>query len=172
MKMVGKMQPTMGKSIFTGALAAASSARCRRSMRSWLRLDLEDLGDRHAKLLRLDDGTDEVADGLGVRAGRHVAKCLAAGAAHPDLGQGLAELVNQGPFHLLDHLGERRIEAQAGLHGDGKQVQGVRQLEDHLQGSGPDAPTEPELGAHVADAAPNQGKEEAAGHTTQRQAQL
>ena len=35
MKMVGKMQPTIGNSIFTGALAAASSARCRRSMRSW-----------------------------------------------------------------------------------------------------------------------------------------
>ena len=35
MKIVGKMHPTIGKSILTGALAAASSARCRRSIRSW-----------------------------------------------------------------------------------------------------------------------------------------
>ena len=96
-----------------------------------VRLDLQDLGDRHAELLGLDDGADEVAHRLGVRAGRDVAQRVATGATHADLGQRLAELVDERPFHLLDDLGERGVEAEAGLDRDRQQVERVRQLEDH-----------------------------------------
>ena len=60
MKIVGKMQPDhreehldrgLGRGLL-GALAALDA--------QLLRLDLEHLGDRHAELLGLDDGADEV----------------------------------------------------------------------------------------------------------------
>ncbi len=110
MKIVGKMQPTIGKSILIGALAAASSARCLRSMRSCCDWTWSTLRDRHAKLLGLDDGADEVGDRLRIGSLGHVAEGIAPGSSHADLGQRLPELVDERPLHLLDHLGQGRVE--------------------------------------------------------------
>ena len=127
-----------------GALAALDA--------QLLRLDLQHLGDRHAELLGLDDGADEVAHRLGVRPGYHVAQRLASRATHADLGERLPELVDQRALHLLDDLGQRGVEAEAGLDRDGQQVERVGQLQDHGHRARADPAAQPELGRHVADA--------------------
>ena len=71
--------------------------------------------------------------------------------AHADLGQRLTELGDERPLHLLDHLGQGGIEAEAGLDRDGEQVKRVRQLERHVHRPLADLPTEPELRRQEAD---------------------
>ena len=51
--MAGKMQPTRGKSILIGALAAISSALCRRLQAQLLRLDGEYASDLAHPVARL-----------------------------------------------------------------------------------------------------------------------
>ena len=72
-------------------------------------------------------------------------------ATHPDLGQRLPELVDQRAFHLLDHLGQRRVEAEAGLDRDGQQVERVGQLQDHVHRARPNPAAQPELGTDEAE---------------------
>ena len=114
MNIDGKMQPTSGNSILIGALAAISSARWRRSMRSCSDWTWSTLLIGHAELLGLDDRADEVGQCRHVGAADDVAQRVAAGLADADLGQCAPELVGQRALRLLDDLGQRGVEAEAG----------------------------------------------------------
>ena len=126
----GKMQPTSGNSILIGALAACSSARWRRSMRSCSDWTWRTLRDRDAELLGLDDRADEVGQRHDLGPRDDVAQRVAARLADADLGQRPPELVRQRALQLLDDLAERGVEAETGADGDRQQVEGVR---DHQQ---------------------------------------
>ena len=147
----GKMQPTSGNSILIGALAAISSARWRRSMRSCSDWTWRTLRDRHAELLGLDDRADEVRQRDDLGAGDDVAERVAARLADPDLGERPAELVDERALELLDDLAERRVEAEAGPDGDRQEVEGVRDLEQDRVLALLDPAAEPELGDRVAE---------------------
>ena len=126
----GKMHPTSGNSILIGALAAISSARCRRSMRS--------CSDWTWSTLLIDTPSCSawmIAPMKLVRAGTSVRGTMSRsasrrGLADPDLGQRPPELLGEGPLELLDDLAQRPVEAEAGADGDRQQVEGVR---DHEQ---------------------------------------
>ena len=126
----GKMQPTSGNSILIGALAAISSARWRRSMRScsdwtWSTLLIETPSCSAWMIapMKLVSGDD-----LGPRddVAQRVAACL----AHPDLGERAPELVGERADHLLDHLAERGVEAEPGPDADRQEVERIRDLEE------------------------------------------
>ena len=151
MNIEGKMQPTSGNSILMGALAAISSARWRRSMRScsdwiWSTLLIDD-----AELLGLDDRADEVGQRGHVGAADHVAERVPAGLADADLGERAAELVGERALRLLDDLAQRGVEAEAGPDRDGQQVEGVRDGQQDGLAALLDAPAEPEVGREEAD---------------------
>src|SRR3990172_919419 len=117
----GKMQPTSGKSILMGALAAISSARWRRSMRScsdwtWSTLLIETPSCSAWMMapMKLE------------RAGTSVPATMsrsASGLPAADLRQPSAELIGQGTLGLLHALAQRGVEAEAGADGDGEQVE-------------------------------------------------
>src|SRR5438105_4339035 len=134
-----------------------------------VRLDLEHFGDRNAELLGLDDGTDEVVDGLRVGALGHVTQCLSPRPTHADLGERLAEFLDQRPVHLLDDLGQRGVEAKARLDRNRQQVESVWELQDHRLATCPDPAAEPELRPHEADTRADEGKEESPRDTTQQE---
>ena len=92
--------------LLLGALAALDA--------ELLRLDLEDLADRDTELLGLDDGADEVGEGRDLGARDDVPQRLAPGLADANLGQRPPELVGQRALELLDDLGQRGVEAEAG----------------------------------------------------------
>ena len=126
MNIEGKMQPTSGKSILMGALAAISSARWRRSMRS-----CSDWTSRTLAMATPSCSAWMMAPMKLVRAGTLVRPTISLrasrrGLADPDLGQRSAELVGQRALGLLDDLAQRGIEAEAGLDRDGEQVEHVR----------------------------------------------
>ena len=155
----GKMHPTSGKSILIGALAAISSARWRRSMRScsdwtWSTLLIETPSCSAWMIAPM-----KFVSGVHLGARDDVAQRVAAGLAHPDLGQRAPELVRQRPDQLLDDLAEGGIEAEAGPDGDRQQVQGVRDLEEDRLLAGPDPPAQPELRGDVAERDPDDAEE-------------
>ena len=147
----GKMHPTSGNSILIGALAACSSARWRRSMRScsdwtWSTFDIDTPSCSAWMIapMKLVSGGD-----LGAR--DDVAQRVASRLADADLGERAPELVRQRALELLDDLAQRGVEAEAGPHGDRQQVERVR---DHQQDgllALLDAAAEPELRGDVAE---------------------
>jgi glutamate synthase domain-containing protein 1 len=109
--------------------------------------------------LGLDDRADEVGERLDVGSRDHVAQRVSPGLADANLGQRPAELVGQRAGQLLDHLGQRGVEAEAGANGDRQQVQRVRDhLEDELL-AGLDPAAQPELRQQVADAEADHAEE-------------
>ena len=141
----GKMQPTSGNSILIGALAACSSARCRRSIRScsdwtWRTFEIDTPSCSAWMIAPMKFG--ERHD-LGPR--DDVAQRLATRLADADLGERPPELVRQRSLQLLDDLPERGVEAEPGPDRDRQQVERVR---DHQQDgllALLDPATEPEL---------------------------
>src|ERR1700675_2964139 len=120
-----------------------------------LRLDLEDLADRDAELLGLDDRADEVGQRRDLGPRDDVAERLAAGLPNADFGKRPAELLGQWALELLDDLAERRIEAETRPHGDGQEVERVRDLEKDQMLALLDPAAEPELGDRVAEHQPD-----------------
>ena len=160
MKIVGKMQPTIGKSIFTGALAAASSARWRRSMRSWLDWIWRTLAIGTPSCSACTMAPMKLLTGWESARVRDITQRVPPGATHPHLGQRLAELVDERPIHLLHDLGERGVEAEARLDRDREQVERVRQLERHRHAPPADPAAEPELRRHESEAGAEEGEEQ------------
>ena len=153
----GKMQPTSGNSILIGALAAISSARWRRSMRScsdwtWRTLEIETPSCSAWMIAPMKF----VSGATSVR-GIDVAQRFATRLADSDLGQRPAELVGQRALELLDDLAQRGIEAEAGPDGDRQQVEGVRDHEQDRLLARLDPAAEPELGGDEADQAADRG---------------
>src|SRR6266550_8285608 len=116
-----------------------------------LRLDLEDLRDRHTELLGLDDRADEVGQRGDLGTGDDVTQRVAASLADPDLGERPAELLGQRTVELLDDLAEGGVEAEAGPHGDRQQVERIRDLEQDRVLALAHPATEPELRDRVAE---------------------
>ena len=125
----GKMQNTIGMSIFTGAFWACSWASCRRLMRissAWAR---STAADRDAEGVGLEDGEHERPHLGHVDALVERPHGVGAAGAGPDLAQHAGELVGQRAGHRRDRAVERLLEAEAGLDRDGEQVEDVGQLD-------------------------------------------
>ena len=85
----------------------------------------QDVGDRQAQPVGLDDGADEGPDLRGRRALAHALERLAAGVADLDLRQHAGELAGDRPLDRAGDLQQRAVEALAGLHADGEHVERV-----------------------------------------------
>ena len=130
----GKMKIAIGKSIFTGAFCARSSAYiCRRWRKSaaWARR-MPASGDPSCS----DESTalenaDRVlgADALGEAAHRRPP-----GLADPEPGQDPVELVREWPVVRVSQVADRGVEAHPGLDCDRELVDEVRQLRVDLGG--------------------------------------
>src|SRR5438270_9466108 len=167
----GKDATDHGEEHFHGSLGGRLFCSLAALDAQLVRLNLENLGDRHAELLGLDDSTDEVVDWLRVRPLGDVAQRVATGAAHSNLGQRLTEFLDERSLHLLDDLRECGVEAKAGLDGDRQKVEGIRQLETHTHCPRADRAAQPEFWSHEANACAHECKEEAARHAAQEQAE-
>ena len=158
----GKMHPTSGNSILIGALAACSSARWRRSMRScsdWtcstLEIETPSCSAWMIAPMKLVSGDD-----LGP--GDDVAQRVSTRLPDTDLGECPPELIGQRSLELLDDLREGSVEAETGSDGDRQKVEGVR---DHQQDgllARLDLAPEPELRRGVAEQRTDHRHEDAA----------
>ena len=95
MNIDGKMQPTSGKSILIGALAAISSARWRRSMRSCSDWTWSTLAIGTPSCSAWTIAPMKLDSGWHVRPADDVTHRVATDLADADLGQRAAELVGQ-----------------------------------------------------------------------------
>ena len=142
----GKMKIAIGKSIFTGAFCARSSACiCRRWRKSaaWARR-MPASGDpswsdestalANAIAFSLPDALGEAAHGRPP------------GLADPQPGQDPVELVRERPVVRLRQVADRGVEAHPGLDRDRELVDEVRQLGVDLGGPPSGGPTEEEAG--------------------------
>ena len=128
----GKMQNTIGISIFTGAFWARSWASWRRLMRissAWAR-STRPIDTPKVSAWRMAS-TNERSSGTLVRCvdGPHGVGPAGTG---PDLAQHAGELVGQRAGHGGDGAVERLLEAETGLDADGEQVEHVGQLDPDL----------------------------------------
>ena len=147
----GKMHPTSGNSILIGALAAISSARCRRSMRS--------CSDWTWSTLLIDTPSCSawmIAPMKFVRAGTSVRGTMSRSASRRALPTRISASARrnssvEGSLELLDDLAQRPVEAEAGADGDRQQVEGVRDHEQDGLLALLDAAAQPELGDRVAE---------------------
>ena len=125
----GKMHPTSGNSILIGALAACSSARWRRSMRScsdwtWstFEIDTPSCSAWMIAPMKLVSGGTSVRGTMSRSASRRALPTRTSASARRNSS-------DSGPFELLDDLAERGVEAEAGPDGDRQQVERVRDLQ-------------------------------------------
>src|SRR4029077_9829162 len=108
-------------------------------------------GHRDAELIGLDDRGDEVRELLLLDAIGDAAQGFLPRLPDALLACGALELFREGALQLLGHLHERRVEAEAGLHGDREEVERVwKRLEDLLAAAA-GAGAEVEVRGHEAD---------------------
>ena len=126
----GKMQPTSGNSILIGALAACSSARWRRSMRScsdwtWRTLEIETPSCSAWMIapMKLVSGATSVRGTMSRSASRRALPTRTSASARRNSS-------DSGPCSFSTTLAERGVEAETGADGDRQQVERVR---DHQQ---------------------------------------
>jgi hypothetical protein len=95
--------------------------------------------------------------------------------ADSDLVQRQAELLRQGAVHVVDQLRDRAVEAEAGFHADGEQVERIRKLSPNLVASLAGARADDEVRGEEADPAERKPEEEyssaADGSAAQKHAQ-
>ncbi len=123
----GKMKTSVGKSIFTGALLASSSAATWRFSRASAGLDAQDASERASLLLGLDDRAHDGRELGHADALREVVQRALPRLAHPDLAERQLELVRERAVQPLDQLLDRAVEAEPRLDRDGEQVERIRE---------------------------------------------
>src|SRR6202162_5030598 len=114
-----------------------------------LGLDAQHVGDSDAELLRLNDRLDEVAQLLDLAPPSDIVERLETRTAEADLVEHDRELSGEFVVVLVNHASERGIEAQAGFHRDGEQVERARQGEQDLLLTLLDATRDHELRSEV-----------------------
>ena len=128
MNIDGKMKMTVGKSIFTGAFIAFSSAAiCRRWRVStaWTRrMRPSEIPNWSAWMIARANAPISV---MPVRSASFLSAVLAA-LADPHLVERQRELLAERPLELLRDLHDGGVEAEAGLDADGKQVERIRKI--------------------------------------------
>ena len=135
MNSAGRMQKISGKRIFTGTFCAISSARWRALDPHLRGLDAQHVGDRDAERVGLHHRGDEAAQLGHVGALAEGAHRVGAARADLHLLQHAEELLGERARRVAGDLGERGVEAQAGLDRDRQQVERVGQLAPHLLGA-------------------------------------
>ena len=125
----GRMKIAIGKSIFTGAFCARSSAcicrRCRRSRR----LGAQDAGERRAELVRGEHGVRERDRVLGADAVGEAPQGRPPATRRPGARSGSGSSSSaSGPSLRFDEVAERGVEAHPGLDRDRELIDEVRQL--------------------------------------------
>ena len=124
----GKMKSTSGNTSLMAVLAAASSARCRRLVRSEVGLHPKGLRHRGAEAVGLDQHGDQRAHLRHAGAIGQPAQRLFPAGAGPDLEVDHHELLAEHRAHPVDFLGhpdQRLVEAESGLDADHQHVERV-----------------------------------------------
>ena len=96
------------------------------------RLDAQDLAERDAELVGLDDRAHERGDLGRVDAPGELLQRLRARLADAHLAERERELVDERALHVLGQLRDRAVEAEAGLDADREQVERVGKLPPDL----------------------------------------
>ena len=132
MKIAGKMKTPVGRTIFTGAFVACSSAairrRCRDSdacVRRTLPSGVPSCSDW------ISDVVTDVSSGMSTRSDIR-RSALARLSPIAELAQDELELLGQRAVLVLAELAERTVEAEAGLDADREDVECVGKLAAHL----------------------------------------
>ena len=131
-QIAGKMQNTSGNTIFTPVFAAASSARCRRFVRTRLGVHAQRLRDARAELVGLHQHRDERDDVVHAGALGEVVQRFDARLAGAQLEVDQPQLVGQirvRERELLADALNRLIETEPRFDADHEQVERVGQPE-------------------------------------------
>ena len=131
--------------ILTGTCWARFSACWRRLTRISIGLDPQDLGDRDAEGVGLHHRTDERLQVVDVRALGQAAQGFRAALSELHLTEDPGELLGERPAGVAGHLLNGGVEAEAGLHADRQQVDGIGQRASYLLGPVVGLLVEPEV---------------------------
>ena len=127
----GKMKITVGNSILIGAFIARLLSGLLAAEARVGGLDAEDPSERDAELVGLDDGAHESGQLRRRDAFGELLERVLAALAYAHLAKHERELLGEGAVHVLGHLRDGAVEAEACFDADGEQVERVRQLGPH-----------------------------------------